>query len=145
LCDPMLFGRFSGTPTCDRRTNDSIYRANIGYRRAVIKTTRPKFIKFLRMLPTAVARSSFIGVAIYYALPVLLTMSSFHIMAPYGVICIPTRRISRDSNQILRQRPAGTHRQSAPAAKSAVYDWLVFILGLFCDLPSDSQQVLKLI
>jgi len=46
-------------------------------------------LKFLCMLPMAVARSSYDGVAICYVLPVLWMTSCFHIMALCRIMCIP--------------------------------------------------------
>ena len=58
-------------------------------------TTRPIFTKFLLVLPVAVARSSYSGVAICYVVPVLWTTSFLRVRSgSYGGLSIALQRVT---------------------------------------------------
>ena len=75
-------------------------------------TTRPIFTKFLLVLPVAVARSSYSGVAICYVVPVLWTTSFVRVRSrSYGGLSIALQRVTS-----LRRRS----QASAPVASCPI-------------------------
>ena len=83
-------------------------------------TTRPIFTKFLLVLPVAVARSSYSGVAICYVVPVLWTTSFVRVRSgSYGGLSIALQRVT----SLRRRSQASAAVSSCPIDQT--WNWVI--------------------